>query len=102
MLRRVISSIKFLATRGLAFRGKNQQLVSPYNGNFLGLLEFLAECDPFLAKHMATHGNKGKGSTSYLSSTICDEFFHLLGEKVVEFIGNNLYRRRLTLFKLNY
>ncbi len=88
VLRRVVSVIKHLARRGLPFRGSDAKLGSPSNGNFLGCLELLAEYDPFLAKHLEQYGNKGKGNTSYLSCTICDEFIDLLGDKAVEFIGN--------------
>ncbi len=31
-------------------------------------LELLAEVDPFIATHIASHGNPGKGHVSYLSS----------------------------------
>lgn len=87
VLRRVVSVIKYLARRGLSFRGSDTKLGSSANGNFLGCLELLAEYDPFLAKHLEQYGNKGKGTTSYLSCTICDEFINLLGDKAVEFIG---------------
>lgn len=61
VLLRVVSAIRFLAKRGLAFRGSNETLGSSQNGNFLGILEFLSEFDPFLASHIQNHGNKGKG-----------------------------------------
>ncbi len=37
ILKRVVSIIKFLAERGLAFRGDNEVFGSPNNGNDLGL-----------------------------------------------------------------
>ena len=51
VLQRVVSVIKFLAERELAFRGKNKLLGSPQNGNFLGLIEVLGEYDAFIANH---------------------------------------------------
>ena len=39
LLERLITVIKFIATRGLAFRGANQELGSNKNGNYLGILE---------------------------------------------------------------
>lgn len=86
LLKRIVSVIKFLSSRGLAFRGSNQTLGSPQNGNYLGALELLSEYDAFLAKHLQTHGNKGKGKTSYLSANICEEFVELLAKSVLEFM----------------
>uniref|UniRef100_H3B4H0 HAT C-terminal dimerisation domain-containing protein n=1 Tax=Latimeria chalumnae TaxID=7897 RepID=H3B4H0_LATCH len=63
----------FLAERGLAFRGENEIFGSP-----------------FLAQHINKHGNMGRGHASYLSSTICEEFIALWGEKVFEHIVKEL------------
>jgi len=61
VLKRVVSAIKFLASRGLAIRGDNEVLGSNQNGNFLGMLEFLAEWDAFMEEHIKRHCNKGRG-----------------------------------------
>jgi len=90
VLNRVVAVIKFLSSRGLAFRGENEVFGSNHNGNFLGSLELLAKFDPFLAKHIETHGNKGRGHVSYLSSTICDEFILIMGNKVIKKIIDEL------------
>lgn len=63
LLERITSVIQFLAERGLAFRGSNETIGSPYNGNYLGLLELIAKFDIFLAQHINTYANKGKGRT---------------------------------------
>ena len=63
VLRRVVAVIQFLSERGLAFRGDNEVLGSPHNGNYLGILELLSQFDPFLAKHIKKYGNKGRGTT---------------------------------------
>jgi hypothetical protein len=39
--------IKFIALRGLAFRGDHETLGSEHNGNFLGILEFFLSLIPF-------------------------------------------------------
>lgn len=72
-MKRVVVVICFLAKRGLAFRGTNELVGSPHNGNYLGILELVAKFDDFLATHLAKYANQGRGRASYLSSTICDE-----------------------------
>lgn len=52
VLRRVVAVIKFLATRGMPFRGDNELLGSPHYDIFLGLIELLAQFDPFLENHL--------------------------------------------------
>jgi hypothetical protein len=86
----VVTVIKFLAARGLAFRGDNKLLGSVHNGNYLGTLEVIAHFDPFLKEHLAKHGNKGKGKPSYISSTVCDEFIALMGDKAKQVIADEI------------
>ncbi|XP_064423566.1 zinc finger MYM-type protein 1-like [Latimeria chalumnae] len=90
VLRRIVSAVKFLTTRGLALRGSNETFGSVNNGNFLGCLEFLAEYDPFLARHIDKYGNAGHGTTSYLSSTICEEFIKLMADRVQQDVVDEL------------
>ena len=59
VLKRVVVVIKLLATRGLVFRGSNETIGSPANGNFLAVLEAIAQFDPFLAQHLTKYGNPG-------------------------------------------
>lgn len=86
LLQRVVVVIKALASRGLPFRGSTEVFGSNSNGNYMMLLEVIAEFDPFLAEHIRKYGNPGKGHISYLSSTICDEFIELLGKQVTNYI----------------
>ena len=86
VLQRVISTIKSIAERGLAFRGDNEIVGSPHNGNYLGILELLSEYDTFLSAHIKMHANKGGGHTSYLSSTFCEEIINLMGSQVLKCI----------------
>lgn len=61
VLLRIVEVIKFLGSRGLAFRGNDQKLGSNQNGNFLGVIELISKFDPFLEEHLSQYGNKGKG-----------------------------------------
>ena len=49
----------------------------------MGVLELFSKFDPFLAEHISCFGNKGRGTTSYLSSTICDELIEKMGADVL-------------------
>lgn len=75
--------VRHLSERGLAFRGHTEIIGRSDNGNFLGTLEVISEFDPFLKAHMEKFGNAGKGTPSYLSSTICQEFIELMGGQVL-------------------
>ena len=52
VLQRIVETIRYLSERGLPFRGSNEIIGSPRNGNYLGTLELLAIFDPFLAQHI--------------------------------------------------
>ncbi|XP_050512531.1 zinc finger MYM-type protein 1-like [Diabrotica virgifera virgifera] len=84
VLERIISVIKFLATRELAFRGTHERIGEKRNGNYLGLLELLSEYDPFLKDHINKRANLGKGKTSYLSKDICNELLNILSNRVID------------------
>ena len=90
VLNRTLEVIRFLSVRGLAFRGDNEHFGSHQNGNYLGILELIAKCDSFLDLHIKKFGNKGRGNTSYLSSTICEEFILLMGQRVLNNIISGL------------
>ena len=90
ILKLVVETIRFLAERGLAFRGSDETVGSPNNGNYLGILELLSKFDPFLAEHINLYANKGKGHTSYLSKTTCEEFIENLGTAVLDRIISEL------------
>lgn len=83
VLKRVISVIKYIATRNLAFRGSKEVFGSSKNGNFLGLLELIAEFDPFLKQHIEKYGNFGSGGrATYLSKTTAEVLLNMLASKV--------------------
>lgn len=92
VLEKVVSVIKTIASRGLPFRGQEEIFALPKNGNYMMLLELLSKFDPFLAQHISKYGNFGSGTTSYLSSTICDEIIVLMTKKVKEVIINEIIK----------
>ena len=90
VLNRILDVIRFLSVRGLAFRGDNEHFGSHQNGKYLGIRELIAKYDSFLDLHIKKFGNKGRGNTSYLSSTICEEFILLMGQRVLNNIISEL------------
>ena len=90
LLERIINVIKFVCERGVAFRGTDETVGSLNNGNYLGLLELLATVDPFLCQHIQLHANRGKGYTSYLSKTICEEIVKIMGKAAEDTIVREL------------
>lgn len=81
VLERTVAIVKFLAVRGLAFRGDLEKFGDVRNGNFLGCCELIAQFDPFLANHIDKY-NPGSGKVSYFSKTIYEEFIGLMGNCV--------------------
>ena len=45
-------------------------------------MELISKYDPFLAEHIRKNVNQGRGHTSYLSSTICEEIILIMGQQV--------------------
>ena len=94
ILKRCISVIRLLAERGLAFRGEDELVRSHSNGNYLGVLELLAEHDTFLAEHIQLHANRGSGHTNYLSSTICEELIEVIGKEILKIIVERIKKSK--------
>lgn len=94
VLQRIVSVITFLCERGLALRGDNAFIGSPNNGNYLGVLELIAEYDDFLKHHIQKNANRGSGHTNYLSSIICAEFVQLMGKRVLSEITSRIKESR--------
>ena len=63
--------------------------MSVHNGNYLRVLQLMTQFDPFLAEHIRTRCNHGLGSTSYLSSNIC-EFIVMLGDRILTTICSEI------------
>ena len=94
VLSRCVAAVAFLCERGLALRGRNEVVGSTDNGNYLGILELIGQFDPFLSQHICSYANKGRGHTSYLSKTICEELIAMMGKKVLDFIKNEIAMSR--------
>lgn len=94
LLFRLVKVIKFIATRGLALRGSDQKLGSTKNGIYLGLIELISEFDPFLKNHLQLYGNKGSGTTSYLSANICEEIIEIMGKETFKYLIDELQKAK--------
>ena len=80
LLKRLISVIKYIAERGLAFRGDNETVGTPRNGNYLGMLEVIAQYDDILQEH----SNRGRGYINYLSHHVMEEIIQIMGDTILK------------------
>ena len=83
ILERLIALSRVLAVQNLAFRGTNESLYSPNNGNFLKLVEFLALFDPVMNEHLRRIKNK-ETMVHYLGKRIQNELIQLLASAIKE------------------
>ena len=84
----ILSIILFLGERGLVFRGSSDKIGDPHNGNFLGLLELLANYDLILQEHLnkvkESQENGKKLQAHYLSYDSQNEFIEVCSNRVIE------------------
>uniref|UniRef100_A0A3B4XMQ3 DUF4371 domain-containing protein n=1 Tax=Seriola lalandi dorsalis TaxID=1841481 RepID=A0A3B4XMQ3_SERLL len=83
VIRRVISIICHLAERNQALRGPSNMLYDQHNGNFLSLVELMAQYDPVLSEHIRRIQNK-ETKVHYLSGVTQNEIITLVGDKTLQ------------------
>lgn len=77
VLTRITDVTLTLVSCNLAFRGHNEKLNEPNNGNFLSVIELLARYDPVLRELLDK-----KSHVNYLSPAIQNELIALLSKRV--------------------
>lgn len=81
VLFRIVAIVKFLGKHNLAFRGHSSKLYEDSNGNFLGLIEMLAEFDPVIQEHVRRI-TKDETQVHYLGPRVQNELIYLLGSAI--------------------
>jgi hypothetical protein len=76
-----MSIVLYLSKNNLAFRGKNDKLCTPNNGNFLGLVELLSKYDVTMHEPVR-HIISKETSVFYCSKTIQNEIISVMASCV--------------------
>ncbi|KAL4141548.1 hypothetical protein QTP88_004173 [Uroleucon formosanum] len=87
VLKIILDVLLYCANNNLALRGNSKEIGNPAAGHFLNLISLISKSDGVLRQHIESHK---KGSVSYCSHHIQDEFISLLSKKVREKIINQI------------
>lgn len=86
---RILAIVKTLARSNLAFRGDHEKIYEEKNGNFLGLVEMIAEFDSVMQEHIRRfQGHEVRNH--YLSHKIQNELIHDMANEVRSVIVKNV------------
>jgi hypothetical protein len=83
VLQRLLAIVQFLSQRNLTFRGTSDKLDDQNNGNFLGIIQLLAQFDPVLCEYIRRIGSS-EINDHYLGKNMQNEFIQLLSNAVVD------------------